>query len=100
MTTARRNVQGMDQNIIAGIEKNLQGSPPMGLGGQKYTAVKLSALIQKRIALGNKIEATLKTWQSAVKEYQALDAQVRVVVADLRNHVMGAFGRESPVLAD
>jgi len=99
MTISRRDTQGRDQQILAGIEEDLQSMPSFPLGGTIYTPATLAAFIQSRIDAANQIVTARAAWLDAVKAYQALDARGAVIVADLRNVLIAAFGRESPKLA-
>jgi hypothetical protein len=100
VTTSKQNIQNRDQQILAGIQKDLQNVPSLLLGGTTYTPGSLAAFIQSRIEAVNAVDAAKASWLNAVKTYKAIDTEARPVVRDLRNFLMGAFGEDSPVLAD
>jgi hypothetical protein len=89
-----------DEQLLAGISKDLQTMPSLFLGGQAYSPGSLAALIQSRIDAANAVSTTMSAWLAAVHTYQAIDAQTTPVVRDLRNWVQAAFGQTAPELAD
>ncbi len=101
-TTApnRVSTQGKDQHIIVGIKQDLQSMSSLPLGGATYTPSSLAAFIQSRIDAANEVLAAKANWLNASKTYEAINAQATIVVRELRNLVIGAFGPESPKLAD
>jgi hypothetical protein len=101
-TTApnRVSTQGKDQQVIVGIKQDLQTMSSLPLGGQTYTPSSLVAFIQSRIDAANAVLAAKANWLNASKTYEAIDTQATVVVRELRNLVIGAFGASSPKLAD
>jgi hypothetical protein len=96
----RSSKQGKDQEVIQGVQKDLQTMSSLPLGGTTYTPGSLVAFIQSRIDAGNEVEATKAEWLKAVHAYWAIDEQADVVVHDLKQFVIGAFGKASPKLAD
>ncbi|MGD0525543.1 MAG: hypothetical protein ABSE49_10385 [Polyangiaceae bacterium] len=96
----RSTKQTKDQELIQGVQKDLQTMSSIPLGGTTYTPGSLVAFIQSRIDAGNEVETTRAAWLKAVHAYQAIDKQADVVVHDLKQFVMGAFGKASPKLAD
>ncbi len=103
MTTTTKNrtsTQGKDQQVIVGIKTDLQTMSSLPLGGATYTPSSLSAFIQSRIDAANAVITAKANWLSAAKTYEAIDTQVTVVVRELRNLVIGAFGAASPKLGD
>jgi hypothetical protein len=98
-TVSRTTTQGKDQDVINGIEKELQSMTTMFLGGAIYTPDSLVALVQSRITLANAIATARAAWVNELAAYAALDRKVNVVLGDLRHLVMSAFGRETPKLA-
>jgi hypothetical protein len=74
--------------------------PDLLLGGTAYSPGALATLIQSRIDAANAVSTAMAAWLSAVHTYQAIDAQTRPVVSDLRNWVLAAFGQAAPELAD
>ena len=70
------------------------------LGGTTYTPATLVALVQSRIDAANQVATDKAAWQNAVKTYDALNTKVTVVVHDLKQLVIGAFGATSSKLAD
>ena len=99
-TTNRTNTQGKDQQVIQGIRVNLSQMPSLLLGGTTYTPTTLEAFIQSRIDAANQVATAKAEWQHAGKTYEALNQQANVVVHDLKQLVIGAFGATSPKLAD
>ncbi len=89
-----------DEQLLAGISKDLQTMPSLFLGGTSYTPGSLATLIQSRIDAANAVSIALSSWLSAVHAYQAIDAQTTPVVNDLRDWVQAAFGQAAPELAD
>jgi hypothetical protein len=89
-----------DEQLLAGISKDLQTMPSLFLGGTSYTPGSLATLIQSRIDAANAVSIALSNWLSAVHAYQAIDAQTTPVVQDLRDWVQAAFGQAAPELAD
>lgn len=98
--TNRTTQQGKDQQLIAGIQKDLTSTKSIPLGATTYTPTTLAAFIQSRIDAVNEVITAKAAWQNAAKAYKALDAQANVVVHDLKQYVIGAFGTASPKLAD
>jgi hypothetical protein len=98
-TVSRVTTQGKDQEVVNGIEKELQSMPTLFVGGASYTPQALVAFVQTRTEQASAILAARAAWEKAVSDYDALDKRMNVVLADLRNLVMGAFGRDTPKLA-
>jgi hypothetical protein len=96
----RQQTEIRDAQILAGISKDLQTMPDLFLGGTAYSPGALATLIQSRIDAANAVSTAMAAWLSAVHTYQAIDAQTRPVVSDLRNWVLAAFGQAAPELAD
>lgn len=101
-TTApnRVSTQGKDQQVIVGIKQDLQTMSSLPLGGATYTPSSLTAFIQSRIDAANAVLAAKANWQNASKTYEAINAQATIVVRELRNLVIGAFGASSVKLGD
>jgi hypothetical protein len=100
VTTSKQNTQSKDQQILAGIQKDLQNVPSLLLGGTTYTPGSLAAFIQSRIDAVNAVITAKANWATAVQTYKTINAEAKPVVRDLRNFVVAAFGEASPVLAD
>ncbi len=100
MTISKQSTQSRDQQILAGIQKDLQNVPSLLLGGTTYTPGSLAAFIQSRIDAVNQVATAKANWLNAVKTYQAINKEAKPVVRDLRNFLLAAFGENSPVLAD
>jgi hypothetical protein len=98
--TNRTSTQGKDQQVIVGVQKDLQTMSSIPLGATTYTPTSLVALVQSRIDAANAVTTAKANWQSAAKTYEATDTQVTVVVRELRNLVIAAFGPTSPKLGD
>jgi hypothetical protein len=97
-TKDRRVKQGSDQQVLAGIEQDLQSMPTMYLGKTEYTPATLSAFFQKRIDAINLVVTTKAAWQAAIAAYHTLDRQTALVTRDLRNLVIAAYGADSEKL--
>jgi hypothetical protein len=100
VTTSKQTQQQRDQQILAGIQKDLQNVPTLLLGGTTYTPGSLTAFIQSRIVAANAVVTAKANWLGAVKTYQSLSTEAKPVIRDLRNFVLAAFGEASPQLAD
>jgi hypothetical protein len=96
----RTTTQAKDGQIIVGIKQDLMSMATLPLGGATYTPSSLIAFIQSRIDANNQVQTAKAAWQDAAKTYTAINAQATVVVRELRNLVIGAFGPTSPKLAD
>ena len=96
----RTVTQGQDQQVLEGIQKDLQTMAVIYLGGETFTPATLEARIQARVDAANAILAAKAAWLDTVKKYDALDQQTSLIVHDLKLLVMGAVGRDSPKLAD
>ncbi len=96
----RSSKQGRDQEVIQGVQKDLQTMSNLPLGGTTYTPGSLVAFIQSRIDAGTAVETPKAEWLKAVHAYWAIDEQADLVVHDLKQLVIGAFGKASPKLAD
>ncbi len=96
----RTNKNGTDQQAIIGIRQDLQTMSSIPMGASTYTPASLAAAIQARIDAANAVGTTRAAWLNAVKTYDALDAQVTVLMRELRNLVIATFGTTSPKLAD
>jgi hypothetical protein len=90
----------LDEQILAGIAKDLSSVAALYLGGTTYTPGSLSALVQNRIDAVNQVVTTRANWLAAVANYKAIDSQAKPVVRDLRAWLQAAFGSASPLLAD
>ncbi len=99
-TPTRTSTQAKDAQIIEGINQDLQTMSTLPLGATTYTPGSLVAFIQSRIDAANAVNTTKANWLAAVKAYEAINTQAKVVVSDLRYLVMAAFGPTSPKLAD
>jgi hypothetical protein len=98
-TPNRTTIQGKDQQVIVGIQKELQSMPALYLGSQMFTPQTLEAFVQRRIDLGRAILTAKAAWEHAVATYETASPQTDLVIADLRHAVIGAFGRDSEKLA-
>ena len=99
-TNNRTHTQGTDQQVIQGIEKDLQTMPALPLGGTAYTPGSLVAFVQSRIDAANGVITAKANWHNAVVTYEALNLKADEVIRDLKALVIGAFGSASPKLAD
>ena len=91
---------GADQHIILGIKQDLQSMANLPLGGSTYTPTSLAAAVQSRIDAANAVSEAKARWQNAAKTYKTVDGQVTVLVRELKQLVVGAFGPASLKLAD
>ena len=74
--------------------------PSILLGAQAFTPTSLVAFLQSRIDAANAVLVAKANWQNASKTYTALNKQGTVVVHDLKQYVIAAFGATSSKLAD
>jgi hypothetical protein len=96
---SRNTTIGKDQQVIVGIREELQSMPALYLGSETFTPETLAAFVQRRIDLANAVLTARAAWLHAVDTYEAANVQTNIVMADLRNTVIGAFGRDSAKLA-
>jgi hypothetical protein len=97
---SRTTTAGQDQQVLEGIQKDLQAMSTLTLGATTFTPDSLATYIQRRIDLANAVVTAKASWLAAAKAYEAMNKEARVVVRDLRNMVIAAFGADSPKLAD
>ena len=98
--TTRTGITGEDQQVIAGIKQDLQQMSSFPLGGATFTPTSLVAFIQSRIDAASAVATTKANWLSAVKTYEAINAQATVVVRELKAMVIATYGSGSQKLAD
>ena len=98
-TVSRTTTQGKDQEVLNGIQSELQSMPPMFLGGETYTPQTLADFVQSRIDKATAVATTHAAWADALRAYDAVNKKVTVVLGDLRHLVTSAFGRDTPKLA-
>ncbi len=89
-----------DNQIIAGITKDLKTVSSLVLAGATYTPVTLIQLIQSRVNLINQVAAARATWLDQARALEALNTQVHAVEMALKQYVINTFGKTSPLLAD
>ena len=70
------------------------------LGTEFLTIPDLESRLQARIDAATRILAAKAAWQEAVRQYEAIDHQTSVIVRDLQRTIIGAFGEDSPKLAE
>lgn len=99
-TPSKATTDSRDQQILQGIQKDLQTMTNLQLGGSTYTPGSLAALVQSRIDAATRVDTTKASWQSAVRTYQAIHREASAVVRDLRNYLLGAYGDGAAQLAD
>jgi len=99
-TKTRTSTQGKDQQVITGIQKDLSTMSSLPLGGETFTPATLTAFVQSRIDAGNEVVVAKAYWQNAAKTYEAINTKATIVVHDLKQLVIGAFGATSSKLAD
>ena len=83
-----------------GIKKDLQNVSSLPAGGETLTMTAIEALVQSRIDAVSAVDVARAHWLDAAAKYEALNTQVTTVVRALRQYVINAFGKNSPVLAD
>ena len=98
-TVSRTTTQGKDQEVVNGIEKELQSMQTLYVGGASYTPQTLVAFVQSRIEQATLVLTTKAAWEKAISDYEVLDKRMNVTLVDLRGLVMAAFGRDTPKLA-
>ena len=96
----RTTTLGLDQQVLEGIQRDLQTMPTLYLGGETFTPATLEARIQARVDAANAILAAKAAWLATVTTYEALDKQTSLLVHDLKQLVLAAFGQDSPKVAD
>jgi hypothetical protein len=97
MATPRRDMTtGNDQLIVKGIENELDPSMVLHLNGKPYTPAELATFVRKRAYFLRRINKSKALWLSAIAKYAAHDAELNIVLGELRMQVFGLFGRESP----
>jgi hypothetical protein len=96
---SRTTTIGRDQQVLQGIADELQSIPTLPLGATSFTPASLAAFIQSRIDLANAVVTARAQWRDTVATYDAASALAAVVLRDLRNFIIGAFGPTSPKLA-
>ena len=100
MKTRNRVIRtGEDKHVIDGIDQEFRSLPTILVGGKEFTRESLKAFIQKRIDAEEKVRTARAAWIAASAEYDAVHAEVSLVVADVKQTAMCAFGRNSPRLA-
>lgn len=101
MKTRNRTVtQGQDQQVIAGVRKDLQGMPVLYLGGRTFTPATLEDYVQLRIAAATSVLVAKAAWLKAIGDYERIDADASVVIRDLKRFIVSSFGDDSAKLAD
>jgi hypothetical protein len=96
----KTTVTAGDNQIIAGITKDLKTVSSLVLAGTTYTPVTVIQLIQSRINLINQVAAARATWLDQARALEALNTQVHAVEMALKQYVINTFGKTSPLLAD
>jgi hypothetical protein len=98
-TLSRITTTGKDQDVLNGIETELQAMPTLFLGGETYTPQTLEAFVQSRIDRANAVATARAAWEDALRAYDTVNKKATIVIGDLRHLVMAAFGRDTPKLA-
>lgn len=98
-TVSRTTTQGKDQEVLKGIEMELQSMQTLHLGGETYTPQTLAEFVQSRTDLANTVLTSKAAWEGALNAYDVVDRKVNVVLGDLRHLVMSAFGHDTSKLA-
>ncbi len=96
----RTTKQARDGQVIVGIKKDLQSVTSIPLDGDTYTPTSLVAFIQSRIDSATKVATAKAAWIDATTQYDTIDTKATAVVSGLKQYVMNAFGKTSPLLAD
>jgi len=99
-TRNRTVTQGQDQQVIAGVRKDLQGMPVLYLGGRTFTPATLEDYVQLRIAAATSVLVAKAAWLKAIGDYERIDADASVVIRDLKRFIVSSFGDDSAKLAD
>jgi hypothetical protein len=96
MATPRRDATtGNDITVINGIENELDPNMVLYLNGKQFTPAQLAAFVRRRGYLLRRILKSKALWLSAIAKYAAHDAEMNIVLGELRVQVFGIFGRES-----
>jgi hypothetical protein len=96
---SRTTLQGRYQQVLEGISKSLT-IPTLILGATTYTPATLAAFVQSQIDLANAVGTSKANWLATVKAYMDAHKHAAIVLADLRNAIIAAYGADSPRLAD
>ena len=99
-TRNRTTTLATDRQAVQGVQKNLQGMSTLYLAGQTFTPATLEERIQARVDLATRIATAEAAWRKAIADYRAIDKQTDLVLRDLRRLVVGAYGDDSPKLAE
>jgi len=98
-TVSRATTSGKDQEVLNGIQSELQSMPPMFLGGEIYTPQQLADFVQSRIDKASAVATTHAAWEDALRAYDEVNKKAAVVLGDLRHLLQAAFGRGTTKLA-
>ena len=98
-TTSKTITQGKDNQVITGIRDELQPTSTLVLGTKTFTPQSLADFVQRRIDLGSAVGVARAAWLEAIRVYDVANRETNVVLSDLRNVVIAAFGRDSQKLA-
>ena len=96
----RATTLAIDGQVIVGIKKDLQNIPQLPLGGEMYTPTSVIAFLQSRIDAANEVAIARAKLAAVIATYKALNAKGTGIVTGLKQYVMNAFGKTSPLLAD
>ena len=96
----RATIQARDAQIIAGIEKHLQNTPTLPLGGSAYMPADLVKLLQSRIDSANTATSAKANWHATVVAERALNTKLSPILRGLRQHLFNVYGETSPILSD
>jgi hypothetical protein len=89
---------GKDEAIVTALRDDVLKLDQLPLGSRMYTRNDLAALLKKRIAANLGIDQAKAAWKAAILAYKNLDREVEIVLRDLRNVVIGAYGEDSLVV--
>ena len=95
-TPQRVTTRGNDQPIVKGILTELDPSMALYLNGKPYTPAQLAAFVQRRTYLFQRIVKTKALWLARIEQYAAHNAELSIVLQELRAQVFGIFGRAGP----
>ena len=97
---SRTTTQARDTQLIAGIQKRLQGFPPMTLGGVSYTPATLVDLFQGQINAINSVSSLKAQWHDTIQTEKAVRLHMTLVIQGIKALVLQNFPGNTEALAD
>jgi hypothetical protein len=82
-----------DQQLIAGIQKNLGGMTSLVLEGQERKIADIVAMLQARLAASAPVAAAKASWLTLARAEQKLVADTQPVIDALRRYLVAVNGQ-------